>query len=160
MQHLKDSVIDIPRCRGNDETIYECVIKPIIHQLISPVWDLCDKYDEMKIYDGGRLEYYLVKKNGKYGILDSNGNEIVPVIMDEVHEMIDTDGCIPLFKDGKWGLVHFYNYVAPVYDRMVIRSEEYVEVWLNGVQGWLDIKGKFTTDESQAYIGSWYDFEK
>ncbi len=160
MRHLKNSVIDIPRCRGNDETIFECVIKPIIRQLISPVWDLRDKYDEIKIYEGGRLDYYLAKKNGKLGILDSNGKEIAPVIMDEVHEMIDTDGCIPLVKDGKWGLVHYYNYVAPVYDRMVIRSEEYVEVWLNGVQGWLDIKGKFTTDESQAYIGSWYDFEK
>lgn len=122
--------------------------------------DLRDKYDEIKIYEGGRLDYYLAKKNGKLGILDSNGKEIAPVIMDEVHEMIDTDGCIPLVKDGKWGLVHYYNYVAPVYDRMVIRSEEYVEVWLNGVQGWLDINGQFTTNESQAYIGSWYDFEK
>lgn len=159
IQHLKNSVIDIPRSIGNDETIFEGDIKRIIRQLISPVWDLRDKYDEMKIYDGGRLDYYLVKKNGKYGILDSNGNEIVPVIMDEVHEMIDTDGCIPLVKDGKWGLVHFYNYVAPVYDRMVISSEAYVDVWLNGVQGWLDINGQFTTDESQAYIGSWYDID-
>ena len=91
---------------------------------------ISDKYDEIRIYEGGRIDYYLAKKNGKYGILDSKGNEITPIIMDEVHEMIDMDGCIPLVKDGKWGLVHF------------------------------DIKGKFTTDESQAYIGSWYDFEK
>ena len=115
--------------------------------------DLRDKYDEIKIYEGGRLDYY-------YGILDSNGNEIAPVIMDEVHEMIDADGCIPLVKDGKWGLVHLGLYVEPIYDKMEIWSEEYVKVWLNGVQGWLDIKGQFTTEESQAYIGSWYDFEK
>ena len=74
--------------------------------------------------------------------------------------MIDTDGCIPLVKDGKWGLVHLNIYVAPIYDKMLISSEEYVKVWLNGVQGWLDIKGNFTQDESKAYIGSWYDFEK
>ena len=121
---------------------------------------ISDKYDEIRIYEGGRLDYYLAKKNGKLGILDAKGNEITPVIMDEVHEMTDKDGCIPLVKDGKWGLIHFGLYVEPIYDEMEIWSEEYVKVWLNGVQGWLDIKGKFTTDESQAYIGSWYDFEK
>jgi hypothetical protein len=31
---------------------------------------------------------------------------------------------------------------------------------LNGVQGWLDINGQFTTDKSQADIGSWYDVGK
>jgi hypothetical protein len=136
------------------------VIKEKYNDVISPVWDLHDKYDEIKIYEGGRINYYLAKKNGKFGILDANGNEIAPIIMDEVHEMIDMDGCIPLVKDGKWGLVHFYNYVAPIYDKMEIWSEEYVKVWLNGVQGWLDDEGKFTVDESKAYIGSWYDIDK
>ena len=145
-------------CKLSDEQIK--AIKEKYDNVLSPVGDLCSKYDEIKNYEGGRLDYYLAKKNGKYGILDSKGNEITPVIMDEVHEMIDTDGCIPLVKDGKWGLVHFYDYVAPIYDKMEIRSEEYVKVWLNGVQGWLDNKGQFTTEESQAYIGSWYDFEK
>ena len=67
---------------------------------------------------------------------------------------------ICLVKDGKWGLVHFYNYVEPIYDRMEIRSEEYVKVWLGDVQGWLDSHGKFTCDESKAFMGSWCDFEK
>ena len=136
------------------------VIKEKYNDVISPVWDLHDKYDEIKIYEGGRLDYYLAKKNGKLGILDAKGNEITPVIMDEVHEMIDTDGCIPLVKDGKWGLVHLGMYVEPIYDKMEICSEEYVKVWLNGTQGWLDINGQFTTDKSQADIGSWYDIDK
>ena len=136
------------------------VIKEKYNDVISPVWDLHDKYDEIKIYEGGRLDYYLAKKNGKLGILDAKGNEITPVILDEVHEMIDTDGCIPLVKDGKWGLVHLGTYVKPIYDKMEIWSEEYVKVWLNGVQGWLDINGQFTTDKSQADIGSWYDVGK
>jgi len=136
------------------------VIKEKYNDVISPVWDLHDKYDEIKIYEGGRLDYYLAKKNGKLGILDAKGNEITPVIMDEVHEMTDKDGCIPLVKDGKWGLVHFGLYVEPIYDEMEIWSEEYVKVWLNGVQGWLDINGRFTTDKSQADIGSWYDVGK
>lgn len=135
-------------------------IKEKYKGVISPVWDLYDKYDEIKIYEGGRLNYYLARKNGKFGILDANGNEIAPVIMDEVHEMIDIDGCIPLVKDGKWGLVHFGLYVEPIYDKMEIRSEEYVKVWLNGTQGWLDDEGKFTIDESKAYIGSWCDIDK
>lgn len=118
------------------------------------------KYDEVRRFEGGRVDYYIAKKNGKYGILGPEGEELCPVVMDEVHKMLDMDGCIPLVKDGKWGLVHFYCYVEPIYDRMEIRSEEYVKVWLGDVQGWLDINGHFTQDESQAYIGSWYDFEK
>ena len=160
IQKLKKSVIDIPRCGRDDITIFLNVLKPVIRQLTAPVWDLHDLYDEIRIYEGGRLDYYLAKKNDKYGILDFHGNEITPIIMDEVHEMIDIDGCIPLVKDGKWGLVHLYDYVPPIYDKMVICSEEYVEVWLNGVQGWLDIKGQFTQDVSKAYVGSWYDFDK
>ena len=105
-------------------------------------------------------EYYIVEKDGKYGVLDYKGDEITPIIMDEIHEIIDADGCIPLVKDGKWGLVHLGFYVEPIYDKMEISSEEYVKVWLNGKQGWLDIDGKFTLDESKAYIGSWYDIDK
>ena len=58
------------------------------------------------------------------------------------------------------GIGAFYDYVEPIYDRMEICSEEYVRVWLDDLQGWLDINGHFTRDESQAFIGSWYDFEK
>jgi hypothetical protein len=43
---------------------------------------------------------------------------------------------------------------------MEIRSEEYVKVWLGDVQGLLDSHGKFTCDESKAFMGSWCDFEK
>ncbi len=133
----------------------------IIDEVIVPiVWQLLSGYDEVRKYEGGRMDYYVAKKNRKYGILDSKGNELAPVIMDEVHEMLDTDGCIPLLKDGKWGLVHFHIYVEPIYEQMEIRSEEYVKVWLCGEQGWLDNSGRFTRDESQAYIGSWYDADK
>ena len=136
------------------------MIKEKHNGVIFPVWDLHEKYDEIKIYEVGRLDYYLARKNGKFGILDAKGKEIAPVIMDEVHEMIDTDGCIPLVKEGKWGLIHLGMYVEPIYDKMEIRSEAYVKVWLNGVQGWLDINGQFTTEKSQADIGSWYDVDK
>lgn len=137
--------------------VYE---EEIMEKLADSFVKKMSEYDEVSIYEGARIDYYRAEKNGKYGIIDSEGNELTPIIMDEIHEMIDPDGCIPLVKDGKWGLVHFYNYVEPIYDRMEIRSEEYVKVWLRDEQGWLDIHGQFTRDKSQAFIGSWYDFEK
>jgi hypothetical protein len=141
---------------------WNCLVQEadIIGKLADSLINKLSEYDEVSIYKGARIEYYLAQKNGKYGIIDSDGNELTPIIMDEIHEMIDTDGCIPLVKDGKWGLVHLYNYVEPIYDRMEIRSEEYVKVWLGDKQGWLDSHGQFTCDESQACIGSWCDFEK
>lgn len=79
--------------------------------------------------------------------------------MDEVYEMIDSDAFIPLMKDGKAGAC-WGEYVEPIYEKMEIRSEEYTKVWLNGKQGWIDNDGKFTTIESEAAYGSWYDYSK
>lgn len=117
-------------------------------------------YERIFRYVGAYVDYYVAVEGSKKGILHSiTGEEITPIEMDEVYEMNDPDAFIPLMKDGKAGAC-WGEYVEPIYEKMEIRSEEYTKVWLNGKQGWIDNDGKFTTKESEAAYGSWYDYSK
>ncbi len=46
-----------------------------------------------------------VQKDGKYGIIDINGNELLPCEYDELYSLKNTDNSIIIEKDGKKGLV-------------------------------------------------------
>ena len=125
-----------------------------------------DDHDGIFRYFGAYIDYFVVEDAGKKGIISGFVNKdgyaalLVPTIMDEVYEMQDPDGCIPFTKDGKWGLYQAGIYVAPCFDRLEVWSEDYVNVWLHGQQGWIDINGRFTLDRSKAAVGSWYDASK
>lgn len=118
-----------------------------------------DGYDRIFRYFGGYLDYFVAEQGGLKGILYDN-EVVVPVIMDEIYEMQDPDGCIPYIKDGKWGVYQLGIYAPPVFERLEVWSEDYVKVWLDGQQGWVDSKGQFTTDKKKASVGSWYDAYK
>lgn len=46
-----------------------------------------------------------VQKDGKYGIIDINGNELLPCEYDDLYSLKNTDNSIIIEKDGKKGLV-------------------------------------------------------
>ncbi len=118
-------------------------------------------YDCIFRYFGGYVSYYVAQQDGKLGILESlEGAVLVPIEMDEIFGMQDPDGCIPFTKDGKWGVAQLNVYAPPIFDHLEVWSEEYVKVWLNGEQGWVDSHGRFTIDFKEACIGSWYDSYK
>lgn len=50
--------------------------------------------------------------------------------------------------------------LKPLETMPVVQKEDDMNKHLEFINGQWCIKGKFTTDESQAYIGSWYDFDK
>ena len=105
--------------------------------------------------------FYTFRSEKGIGVTTRDGKVLVPAEMDEVGEMMDSDGVIELRKGDKWGCLDYRDiYVEPVYDKIVVASEEMVRVLKNGVWGWLTWEGKFTTDESQADIGSFADAEK
>ena len=72
------------------------------------------EYEEMKeITD--KFDYFLVKQDGKYGIVNQDGNTIIPVNFEEIgikEEKYSDLTCkyilegkyIPVKKNGKWGL--------------------------------------------------------
>lgn len=118
-------------------------------------------YDRIFRYFWASLVYFVAVENGKKGILDSyNGAEVTPVDLDEVYEMLDNDGAVPYMKDGKIGFVRGKTDTKPVFDKVVIESENYTRVLMNEEWGWIDGDGKFTSERSEASFGSWYDLDK
>lgn len=117
-------------------------------------------YERIFTYVWSCIDCFVAVEGSKKGILDSwTGEEMTPVEMDEVYQMVDSDAFIPLMKDGKAGAC-WGEYIEPIYEKMEIWSEEYTKVWLNGKQGWIDHDGKFTTNEEEAAYGSWCDYGK
>ena len=118
-------------------------------------------YDRIFRYFWANFNYFVAVENGKKGILDGyNGAEVTPVDLDEVYEMLDNDGAVPYIKDGKIGFVWGNTDTKPVFNKVVIESENYTRVLMNGEWGWIDSDGKFTSERSEASFGSWYDLDK
>ena len=118
-------------------------------------------YERIYRYFWSYIDYFVAVENGKMGILDgNNGSVSTPIDLDEVYSMQDPDGAIPVVKDGKIGFLWGDTYTQPIFDDVSINSENYTRVLHNGKWGWIDNDGKFTTNESEASFGSWYDSEK
>ena len=118
-------------------------------------------YERIFRYFWAYMEYFVVVENGKKGILDGcDGTESTPIDLDEVYEMQDPDGAVPVLKDGKIGFLWGKTYTKPIFDETIIESEGYTRVLYNGKWGWIDSDGKFTTNKSKASFGSWCDYSK
>lgn len=138
---------------------------PVVRSGKYYLYDICRHILSSKAYDNifryiCEDECFVVVNNGKVGLLNRRLEIIVPVEMDEIYEMQDIDSCVVFTKEGKWGAYQFGRYASPIFDDLEVWSEQYVKVWLCGVQGWIDCDGNFTEDESMAYFGSWYDADK
>ena len=104
---------------------------------------------------------YIAMLNGKYGILNSSGQEVVPCVMDCIYERRDPDGFLPLLKGDMWGIYEGSRaYVYPKFDELIIQSEDYLRARIGDRWGWVDIDGNLTDSLLDAYYGSWYDFDK
>ena len=116
-------------------------------------------YDKIFRYFGSRVNFFVVMRDGKKGVIYQNGDEAVPCEMDEVYEMQDWDGIIPYKKDGKWGL--FYSVATePIYDDIIIQSEWYAQVKKDDTWYYLDYEGNPVTDVKDAFFASYYDSSK
>lgn len=144
-----------------------CRLIPVILNNSHFLYDIKERklltrgYERIFRYFWAYMEYFVAVENGKKGILDGlDGTEATPIDLDEVYSMPDPDGDVPVMKDGKIGLLWGKNYTQPIFDDIIIESEEWTRVKLNGKWGWIDGDGKFTRKKSKASFGSWYDFSK
>lgn len=97
-----------------------------------------------------------VKQNGKWGILDYSGNEIVPFEFEEIISLSYSEGLIGIKKDGKWGFVDRegnsvvptkYDSIFPLYGKFGI-----TKVQLNRKWGLLDREGEELTNINYARV--------
>ena len=101
---------------------------------------------------------YIAIEDGKYGIVDTNGKEIIPCVMDVIFERQDMEGILPLLKDGKWGIyADGDSYITPRFDELLIQSEEYVRARIGDEWGWITFEGDLTLYQEKAFYGSWMD---
>lgn len=119
-------------------------------------------YDHVYRFMWSDPPLYVCERDGKKGVVNRYGIEVIPCIQDEIFEQSDADGVTPFIRDGLWGLYHpCYDAIADaIFKEVIINSEEYCQVLLEDVWGWVTYNGDFTTDVSQAAFGSWYDVEK
>ena len=84
-------------------------------------------YDSIKPVNVGFMDYWVVYKDGKCGIIDEEGNTVLPIEMDDIDYLYNclddsdmyTDAVVVLIKDGKYGLMLQDNTVIPpVYDEI------------------------------------------
>lgn len=108
-------------------------------------------------YDGIRFEegYYYLFKDKKQGLAISGGNVVIPAEMDQVY--VPWNELVVFEKDGKYGFAIIgSDFISEaVYEECEIDNDEYLQVRLEGVWGYIDENGQFTTDpdEKSLYTG-------
>ena len=120
------------------------------------------EYDEA--YDIMYFNGYGVMKDGKWSILNRNGEEIVPFIIDEILEPYGS--CLFFKSEGKIGCIDpkcELPYVPAEYESYELASiDEPYKFVRDGKEGYVTGDGKFISeDELDDYngyiIGEWFD---
>lgn len=97
---------------------------------------------------------YILIKDGKKGMALSSGTVVIPAQMDQVYTPFN--GLASFEKDGKSGFSMVYEGITTeaIYDDCDIEGDTYLEVVKDGVKGFIDSNGAFTTEEDEAYFGT------
>ena len=100
---------------------------------------------------------YILIKDGKKGMALSSGTVVIPAQMDQVYTPFN--GLASFEKDGKSGFSMVYEGITTeaIYDDCDIEGDTYLEVVKDGVKGFIDSNGAFTTEEDEAYFGTFCD---
>lgn len=112
-----------------------------------------------------KLDYYfkfiLVEKNGKFGLIDKSGNEIVPIVFEGFDKNYN-DNFFIVKQKAKWGLYNliFKKFlIEPTYDKIKMLSTNFYLVTDQNSKTLIDIlsnnKIDFTPyDDSSTYISN------
>ena len=116
-------------------------------------------YDRLFRYFWSNYKYFITVNAGKKGVIACNGKEIVPCEMDEIYEMMDADGCIPLRKEDKWGLVYCGVATEVIYEDYKFDLEMGM-VKKDGKWYYINAKGQPVTKMEEGSFFSTFDASK
>ena len=118
------------------------------------------------IYDDAEsfyeIGYAAVEKNGKWGLIDSNGAVVLPIELTEIRSFALSQGYLQVNKDEKWG-------IYSLLDKEYVLPAKYDDIekgcWDNGVfqfivrdkgtEGVIDVNGKVVIPNNYRRL-SWY----
>ncbi len=89
-----------------------------------------------------------VENNGKYGIIDLSGKEILPIEYEEITPILGVEGVLTIKKDGKYGLINNEGkeVIETTYAEITNLGKEYKEGYIvkgeNNLYGILDYFGQ------------------
>ena len=99
-------------------------------------------YDKIGFPHNG---YRIIKTNGKFGILDSNGRETIPCKYSWIDEIINNN-LITVKENGKYGIVdvHGKTIIPPVceHDYDICFSDGLASIVRDGKYGYIDLSGE------------------
>lgn len=106
---------------------------------------LINKYGERlyeDLYDSLKGDFYqnqIVCKNNKYGVIDTNGKYIVPIIYDDLERIEKFDARFIIKMNNKYGIIdHNNNLLLPCIYDSIISNKYVISVCLNNKWGVLD----------------------
>ena len=97
--------------------------------------------------------FFVLVKDGKKGLATGGGEVIIPAEMDEVYTPFNS--LTAYSKDGKFGfaMIGYGLMTGPEYESYDIESgTEYLQVVKDGVNGYIDESGEFTTEEDERFF--------
>ena len=106
------------------------------------------EYDDIYYINRG---YYVLVKDGKKGFADTCGEIYLDCTMDEI--LPSTGYVVPFVRDGKFGfvMVDYDVYTEAEFDECMIDQEDgTIVVIKDGVTGYVDANGWFTTEKSEG----------
>jgi hypothetical protein len=129
------------------------------------------QYDDAGYFIDG---FALVCKDGRWGVIDTDGNAVVPLIYDNAsfdwvyhNEKYFANGVIPMLLDGKWGLVNSKGKEVTAFKYDNISYEDYFAGMMkvriggkyDGKYGYVNSKGKEVIPAIYDETGSWFEYE-
>ena len=133
----------------------------VIEKLSSGIMKLLDysgnvlgEYDHVDRFSDGLAA---VKKDKKYGYIDTQGRVVIPLEYDTTYGF--SEGLAPVKKDGKWGYIDTQGRVVIQleYDKAGSFSEGLAEVQKDGKWGYIDTQGQVVIPLEYDAIGPFYE---
>lgn len=93
-------------------------------------------------------DFYIVQQDGKYGVINHAGRQLVPMIYDNIGGHLFADELIEFSQNGQWGLMNLSGQVmiAPQYEQVNYYKDGLMAAVKNGKWGFVDKDNRTVID--------------
>lgn len=131
------------------------IFAQVIKQISKPKYDKIQNFKHSNLHNLGRL--FLVEKNKKVGLIDTNGRELLPPIYDKINE--PESNRIAVHKDKKWGFLNYqlelvipFQYDQCISEKFPSEHPDRCVIANNCVRGVIDSSGKQIIPNKYSYL--------